>query len=184
MNTRAVVPGKRNLQTQGPGQRHHESFRPRLWLLLFLVIFTFYAISAFNSLAPCITANEKISVQLQQNCVANTFQAFLAYGGLSLAFSGYKSPFITGTSCWPSTEVSKAIASALKWKCSDGCESCLWGATWRWSWEAGLSSCFSFQLKGHIFTSLSGSMQLTLGSEPSPHGIPADNIKQDKQSKN
>lgn len=46
-------------------------------------------------------------------------------------------------------------------------------------------SCFSFQLKGHIFTYLAGSMQFTLGSEPtlaapSPHGIPADNIKQDK----
>ena len=83
VNTRALAPVKSNLQTQGSGQRHHESFKPQLWFL-FLVIFALYAISAFNGLSPCTTANEKTNVQLHQNCVANTFQAFLTYGGLSL----------------------------------------------------------------------------------------------------
>jgi len=82
VNTWALAPVKSNLQTQGSGQRHHESFKPQLWFL-FLIIFAFYAISAFSSLSPCTTANEKTSTQLQQNCVANTFQASLAFGGPS-----------------------------------------------------------------------------------------------------
>lgn len=70
-----------------PRAENPKSFELRLQFS-FPVILIFFVISAFNNIAVCTAANEKMSLQRLQSPIGNTFQAFLAYGSSLLHLLG------------------------------------------------------------------------------------------------
>lgn len=129
-----------------------------------------------SSISSRAAANENMSLQLQPNHIRNTFQASRAYSSLGLHYVfQVRAALSTHTPCWHSMKVPTDAASALKWRCSRAPESRLLRITWRWSCEGGMSFCFSFQFKSHIFSYLPGSIaseheahpwQWTISSSP------------------